>query len=313
MSIPKLPDNITRPFTRIDGLPVAIGIAISVLMLKALFLAETGYNLIVFSAIRTYAEQEVIFRQRYVLAGDINSRRVYDSRWWNGQLWYRISAAGTVAAPGTSNHETGRSIDFSDSGPYPGVSSSFDAPRNLVLRRLMSQVGFTLTGLNFGEPWHGENLEVADPWLGLGKPNFIDSSDPGQILDGSSSSWSIGADTNSNTLLEEDMVLIYQAKDGQFRGKHYAIAPGHIVHIPSKDTVKLFVDAHHEVAPMKEILVSGKTFDTILMANGIPKKIFNAKGLIMDYRTTGKFASGNSWRRGDDEAAKNSWRAANSK
>ena len=308
----KSPSKITRAFTRIDGLPVAIGVAPYVIALKILFFLETGIELFVNSGVRTYAEQEAIFRLRYVRAADINGRRVYDVRWWQGVPWYRISSVGTVAAPGSSNHETGRSIDFGDRGPYPTVASSFSAPRNIILRRLMSQVGFTLTGLNFGEPWHGEQLQIADPWMGQPKPLSISPSDPGQILDGSDSGTD-GGNSSLTIFQEAGMPFIYQAKDGKFAGKHYSIAPGFIAQIVSKDTVKLFVDAHHEIAPTKEVILSDKSFRAILAANGIPEKIFDGSGLIMDYRTTGKFASGNSWMRGDDESAKNIWRVANSK
>jgi hypothetical protein len=115
---------IRRPFARIDGWPVAIGIVPDLLALKAWFKQATGFNLIVSSGIRTYAEQEAIFRQRYTRTP--GGRRVYDVRYWQGVPWYRVSAAGTVAAPGSSNHETGRSLDLRDDGPDPGVASSFN-------------------------------------------------------------------------------------------------------------------------------------------------------------------------------------------
>ncbi|MDN3309547.1 M15 family metallopeptidase [Microbacterium oryzae] len=172
--------TITRPFARIDGLPVAIGIVENVLAAKAWFRGETGYDLIVYSAIRTYDDQVAIFTARYTRTP--NGRRVYDIRTWQGVLWYRISAAGTVAAPGTSNHETGRSLDLRDSGPDAGVASSFSSPRNQLLSQNASRFGLTHTGKNFAEPWHFEDLGISDPFLGQGKPTAIDPSDPGQPI-----------------------------------------------------------------------------------------------------------------------------------
>ncbi|MGO1267095.1 MAG: D-alanyl-D-alanine carboxypeptidase family protein [Microbacterium gubbeenense] len=175
---------ITRPFARINGLPVAVGIVDGLLALAAWFKTATGYDLIVSSGIRTYVEQVAIFTARYTLAP--NGRRVYDARWWKGQLWYRISAVGTVAAPGSSNHETGRSLDLRDSGPDAGVAASFNTHRNRLLSANLHRFGFTHTGKNFGEPWHIEQLQVADPFLGQGKPQSISSSDVGQPLTGGS-------------------------------------------------------------------------------------------------------------------------------
>lgn len=175
---------ITRPFARINGLPVAVGIVDDLLALAAWFKTATGYDLIVSSGIRTYVEQVEIFTARYTLAP--NGRRVYDARWWKGQLWYRISSVGTVAAPGSSNHETGRSLDLRDSGPDAGVAASFSTHRNRLLSANLHRFGFTHTGKNFGEPWHIEQLQVADPFLGQGKPQSIRSSDVGQPLTGGS-------------------------------------------------------------------------------------------------------------------------------
>ena len=181
MSVAQLRTPITRPFARIDGLPVAVMIVAPLLAMAAAFTAVfPGIALVVYSGIRTYAEQEAIFRERYVTAANINGRRVYDARWWQGVLWYRISPAGTVAAPGSSNHETGRSLDLRDTGADPGVSASFATARNRWLSENCHRWGFTHTGKNFGEPWHFEQLQVADPCGGMGKPAAISPTDPGQ-------------------------------------------------------------------------------------------------------------------------------------
>lgn len=199
---------ITRPFARINGLPVAVAIVDPYLAMAAAFAAAfPGISLVIYSAIRLYEDQVRIFKQRYVTADQINGRRVYDVRRWNGVLWYRISAVGTVAAPGTSNHETGRSLDLRDTGSDAGVAASFTNARNRWLSQNCHRWGFTHTGRNFAEPWHFEQLQVADPWGGLGKPLNIVTSDPGQALTTSTGNGSI-----TPTASEEDDMTPEQAK-----------------------------------------------------------------------------------------------------
>jgi len=198
---PRIREPITRPFARIDGLPVAVHIVGDLVAMAAEFaVVFPGIELRVNSGIRTYAEQEAIFRQRYVTADRIGGRRVYDVRRWQGILWYRISAVGTVAQPGTSNHETGRSVDLYDTGTDAGVASSFLTPRNIWLSQNCHRWGFTHTGRNFREPWHFEQLRVLDPFGGMGKPHSISSSDPGQPLTGGSG----GGGINEEDVMNKD-------------------------------------------------------------------------------------------------------------
>lgn len=118
------------------------------------FHARTGQRLIVSSGFRSRDQQEAIFRARYVTAGNINGRKVYDTRWWNGQLWYRISSAGTVAQPGTSLHEKNSALDVRDTGDDPGVTRA-GTFRSNVLKEIAPAHGFDTTGLRlYGEPWH---------------------------------------------------------------------------------------------------------------------------------------------------------------
>jgi D-alanyl-D-alanine carboxypeptidase. len=122
------------------------------------FQHDTGYSLVITSGTRTDAQQEALFRERYVLAGQVNGRRVYDTRRWNGSLWYRISAAGTVAAPGTSNHQEGgpngpRSIDIRDTGADYGVTRR-GTVRDKWMEQHAGDYGFENEGYGFGEPWH---------------------------------------------------------------------------------------------------------------------------------------------------------------
>lgn len=118
-------------------------------------------NLVLRDAVRTEAEQEAIFRERYVTAGNVNGRKVYDTRWWNGQLWYRISSAGTVAVPGTSNHQIqdgNGAVDIADSGADAGITVAGSARgrafRQAISSGELSGLGIEAEGDSFGEGWH---------------------------------------------------------------------------------------------------------------------------------------------------------------
>lgn len=115
-----------------------------------------GVHVRVTSGIRTYADQEAVFRSRYVTAGNVNGRKVYDTRWWNGQLWYRISSVGTVAAPGSSNHEIQgnvAAVDLADTGSDGGIAT-MGSVRSDWLRANASKFGLVPSGFSFGEAWH---------------------------------------------------------------------------------------------------------------------------------------------------------------
>ncbi|MDY0830726.1 M15 family metallopeptidase [Microbacterium sp. BG28] len=116
-------------------------------------MVRDGYPPItVVSGDREYADQVAIFLLRYVQVGDIRGRRVYDVRYWNGVAWYRISAAGTVAVPGTSNHESRRAADLG----YPYNDRTTAAHRRL--QQIAWLYGLKWTGVGFGEDWHWENV-----------------------------------------------------------------------------------------------------------------------------------------------------------
>jgi len=120
--------------------------------------AFPGVHLEITSGTRTDAEQEAIFRVRYVTAANLKGRKAYDVRNWKGTLWYRISNAGTVAVPGQSNHqESGpngpRSLDIRDTGSDKGVMTRGTA-RDNWMRDHAKDYGFENEGYNFGEPWH---------------------------------------------------------------------------------------------------------------------------------------------------------------
>lgn len=137
-----------------------------------------GVGLVVSSGIRLAQEQIDIFLQRYVTAANIRGRRVYDTRVWRGVRYYRISSAGTVAQPGTSNHEiqgTNAAVDIRDTGSDAGITVR-NSKRGQWLRQNASKYGLVAEGDNFGEGWHFRvpNYNQAVP----GKPASGGSSKP---------------------------------------------------------------------------------------------------------------------------------------
>lgn len=156
------------PVSYIDGLPCAVGTARAFELLKAWFEeAFPGVTLHVYSGWRSYELQKKIFLERYVLAHEVNGRYVYDTRWWEGRLYYRISGEGTVAQPGTSNHGDGRALDIRDSGDSPGVTRYGNA-RSAWIRDNAWRAGFDADGYrDFNEPWH-IRFTASSPWLALG-------------------------------------------------------------------------------------------------------------------------------------------------
>lgn len=140
-----------------DGQLLTLWMAYVITLLDADLFRLFGVHVIVTSAIRTYARQEQIFRERYVTAGDISGRRVYDTRVWKGIRWYRISPAGTVAVPGTSNHEiqgTKAAVDIRDTGSDAGITVR-NSVRGRWFREWCRRFGLLIaSGDGFGEGWH---------------------------------------------------------------------------------------------------------------------------------------------------------------
>lgn len=113
-----------------------------------------GVGLVANSGIRLAEEQLAIWYERYTRTP--NGRKVYDTRWWNGQLWYRISPAGTVAQPKTSNHEIQGSkaaVDIQDTGADAGITSK-NSTRGRWIRANASNYSLVASGDGFGEGWH---------------------------------------------------------------------------------------------------------------------------------------------------------------
>lgn len=93
------------------------------------------------SATRSTAEQERIFLQRYRPQAT-GSGKYGDVKTYKGKRYVRHSAAGDVAVPGTSRHETGLALDL----PEPARS---------WVRKHGAAYGW-IGGLVRGEPWHFE-------------------------------------------------------------------------------------------------------------------------------------------------------------
>ena len=115
-----------------------------------------GERILVTSGIRTYEDQKRIFLKRYVRRADVRGRKVYDTRWWNGALWYRIDPVGTVRQPGLSNHEVQGSraaVDLRDTGRDAGISKWGSARANWA-RANAHKYGLVPSGYGFSEAWH---------------------------------------------------------------------------------------------------------------------------------------------------------------
>lgn len=120
------------------------------------FYRKFGLRIGATSGIRLGLEQKDIFLRRYVTAANIRGRKVYDTRVWNGVRYYRISSAGTVAVPGTSNHEvqgTNAAVDLYDTGSDAGITSK-NSVRGRWLRANEKNYDMEPEGDSFNEGWH---------------------------------------------------------------------------------------------------------------------------------------------------------------
>ncbi|WP_311257328.1 M15 family metallopeptidase [Microbacterium sp. WCS2018Hpa-9] len=122
--------------------------------------------------IRLNSEQRAIFLDRYRPQSS-GSGPFGDVRWWNGVRYVRRSGLGTVAQPGTSNHEIQGStaaVDLADSGGS-GIGTMGSARSNW-LRRNAGNYGLVPEGFNFNEAWHYAvpNIFNPVPAGGLSKP-----------------------------------------------------------------------------------------------------------------------------------------------
>lgn len=130
------------------------------------FFRRTGERLRISDGIRTAEEQERIFRDRYRVQATGNGP-FNDVRWWQGQRWVRVKDGGTVAAPGSSNHQiniaAGRlgALDIYDTGRDAGILTRGSFRAN-VFDEIAPGYGYDSEGYAFGENWHKRYNR--DPW-----------------------------------------------------------------------------------------------------------------------------------------------------
>lgn len=136
---------------------------------SAILVAEGFPAIPIVSGDREYDEQVAIFLARYVPSNQVNGRRVYDFRWWEGRQWARISPAGTVAAPSrTAPHVAKIAADLG----WPYNDRSTAAHRRL--QQIAPGLGLDWTGRNFGEDWHWETTRGVGR-IGAGQPASTDA------------------------------------------------------------------------------------------------------------------------------------------
>lgn len=90
------------------------------------------------------------FRQQATGGGPFGDVRWWDGSAWGypgGTRWVRWSAEGTVAVPGTGNHEKKRSNDLA----WPYNSNTWQHRRAQVIA---ARHNITCDGITFGEWWH---------------------------------------------------------------------------------------------------------------------------------------------------------------
>ena len=115
--------------------------------LSAALEAEGHPPMVVTDGDREDADQLKIWYERMVLFGQINGRKVYGTRVWQGKTWYQIHP-DTVGLPGSSNHEKRRANDLGS--PYNSTSTA----AHKRARVLAPRFNISCEGLSFGEAWH---------------------------------------------------------------------------------------------------------------------------------------------------------------
>lgn len=107
---------------------------------------------------RSDQAQVDVFLARYVLGEQIRGRRVYDIRKWEGRTYYRISPAGTVAAPSRlAPHVRGVAADLGT--PYNNRNTA----AHKRLQQLAPGLGLDWAGRHFAEDWHWETNRGPGP------------------------------------------------------------------------------------------------------------------------------------------------------
>jgi LAS superfamily LD-carboxypeptidase LdcB len=90
------------------------------------------------SAYRTYAMQELIFRQRYTTTPNGTTGRL-----WEGKVWYKKPGVAAAAVPGTSNHGWGLACDTGEERDGDTGTESIDTGTLEWLRVNAERFGFS--------------------------------------------------------------------------------------------------------------------------------------------------------------------------
>lgn len=234
-----------------------------------------GVGLQANSGIRLPQEQIDIFLQRYVRAGDVKGRRVYDTRWWNGVLWYRISAAGTVAVPGTSNHEIQgdkAAVDIQDTGADAGITNK-NSVRGRWIRANAGNYGLIASGDGFGEGWH---FDIVGIWRAV----------PG------------GGGTAPATPKESDNM-----QSVRINGNIYGLDTEFITHYGDQrqaDITRKVTSATDELHDLGSGAEALANFSSLLDGMGIPRNVLNARGEVFNPQANegkGAFEGNGTWSR----------------
>lgn len=280
-----------KNFVRINGWPVAPAVAIAFLLMKAAHDAATGGNLLITSGYRTKSEQAGIFTARYARGGHSPWG---DYRTYLGVSWGRFSGLGPVASPDVgSNHTRGFALDLNV------VSGSFSQAWMLMHAH---EYGFHWAeGRSVGEPWHWTWAVTGsfptgherDPWQGRGAPDPVYPSDPGMPIDklGGAAAGGGGLLPSEPEEEDDDVKLIKNLDTGQI----YSIAKEFIKQLDGGDGEhKAWVDA----GLPGWLEVKQWSFDRIIRAHGIPEKVVNSDGHVLDSLSgQGKYVKYGSWSR----------------
>lgn len=116
------PKGLVGQYELLPGANAAYG------QLNKAFKAKFGYNLPIISGGRTYAQQQALYNA------------------------YLAGRGNLAAKPGTSEHESGRAVDFGGAAHNAGTAA------HIWLEQNAGRYGWKWTGKNFSqfEPWHWE-------------------------------------------------------------------------------------------------------------------------------------------------------------
>ncbi|MEM9465302.1 MAG: D-alanyl-D-alanine carboxypeptidase family protein [Actinomycetota bacterium] len=106
---------------------------------------KVGYET---SAYRPYADQERIFRARYVP----HLLPARGRKYWNRRWWAKKHGVAAAAVPGTSNHGLGLAVDIGEESDGDPGTESIDAVTVAWLTGNAHRFGFS--GELDSEPWH---------------------------------------------------------------------------------------------------------------------------------------------------------------